>query len=227
MASSSRISYPLLWAIIAAMLVAVGLTLVVITRTQSATTPHTPDELALISWQQAAKANPLDAGAHMRLGFAYYRVAHGQKDTAKRREYLLKALAEYQASLKLNPKVDTTQYNLGLTLQELGRADEALAAFEVMVKRDKGATLATHDAGLLYLARGDIKMAITRLEMAVKAEPEAGDFRVDLAKAYVKAGRKSKAIPQLKYALAVQPSNKDAKSMLTSLTATPKGSGGK
>jgi Tfp pilus assembly protein PilF len=80
---------------------------------------------------------------------------------------------------------------------------------------------------MIYFARGDMKKAVSRLEMAVKAEPTASDFRLDLAKAYVKAGKNSMAIPQLKYALSVEPSNKDARSLLTSLTATPKGSGGK
>lgn len=227
MASSSRISYPLLWAIIVATFVAVGLGFVVITRTQSATTPRTPNQMSLDDWQGLAKANPLDSGAQMRLGYAYYRVAHDQTDPAKRREYLLKALACYDKSVSLNPKVDTTQYNRALTLQELGRTDEALAVFELMITRDRGMTDATHDAGLIYLARGDIKKAVSRLEMGVKAEPQAADFRLDLAKAYIKAGNKKKAIAQIKYALSLGPSNEEARSMLATLTGTAKGAGGK
>lgn len=227
MASSSRISYPLVWAILLATLAALGLGVVVVTRTQQATTPVTPTELSLQSWQAAAKANPLDSGAQVRLGYAYYRVAQEKTDPKQRRDFLLKALAAYDLSVKLNPNVDTTQYNRAITLRELGRTDEALSVFELMIKRDKGMTDATHDAGMIYFARGDMKKAVSRLEMAVKAEPTASDFRLDLAKAYVKAGKNSMAIPQLKYALSVEPSNKDARSLLTSLTATPKGSGGK
>lgn len=227
MASSSRISYPLLWAIIAAMFVAVGLGVVVITRTQTATTPRTPEEQQLDQWVSLAKANPMDSGAAMRLGYAYYRVAQGQKDPAKRKDYLLKALASYDKSVKLNPKVDTTQYNRAITLQELGRTDEALAVYELMITRDRGQTDATHDAGLIYLARGDVKKAVSRLEMAVKAEPAAADFRLDLAKAYMKAGNTSKAIPQVKYALSLGPSNEEARSMLATLTGTAKKAGGK
>ena len=227
MASSSRISYPLVWGIMFATIAAVVLAWVVIVRTQSALTPHTPAELTLISWQAAAKANPQDSGAQMQLGFAYYRNAHETTDPVKRRALLLQALAAYDASVKLNPSIDTTQYNRALTLQELGRTDEALAVFELMITRDKGMTDATHDAGMIYLARGNAKMAVSRLELAVKADSTASDYRVDLARAYVLAGRKAKAIPQLRAALATEPSNADARSMLATLTATPKGAGAK
>ena len=116
----------------------------------------------------------------------------------------------------------TTRYNRALTLQELGRTDEALAAFEAFIKDNKGQTVATHDAGMIYLARHNLKKAIPDLQSAVSSNPSASDFRIDLAKAYMEAGKKSKATAELKYALSMEPDNKEAQSMLASLTTTAK-----
>jgi tetratricopeptide (TPR) repeat protein len=222
MASSSRVSYPIVWGIVIAMFVALGLGVVVFTRVQTASTPHTPTQLNLSGWQNIVRDNPQNSGAQLQLGYAYYSLAQQTKDASQKRALLLKALAAYDVSLKLNPKTQTTQYNRGLVLQELGRTDEALAVFEAFIKENKGQTVATHDAGMIYLARHDLKKAIPDLESAVSTNPSASDFRIDLAKAYIEAGNKSKATAQLKYALSMEPDNKEAQSMLASLTTTPK-----
>jgi tetratricopeptide (TPR) repeat protein len=228
MGSSSRISYPLVWGIVFATIASLLLGWIVIARTQVATTSHTPTELNLQGWQALARENPQDSGAQLQLGFAYYRMAKEEKDAAKRKDLLLKALANYEASLKLNSKVITTQYNRALVLRDLGRTDEALAAFEKLITLNQGDTWATHDAAVIYFERGNLKKAIKLFEQATKAEPQASNYRLDLAKAYVKAGRKRDAITQLTYALRMDPSNTESKSLLASLTAdTKKKTGGK
>ena len=88
MASSSRVSYPIVWGIVVAMFVALGLGVVVITRMQTATTPHTPTELNLSGWQNIVRDNPQNSGAQLQLGYAYYSLAHDTKDSAQRRALL-------------------------------------------------------------------------------------------------------------------------------------------
>lgn len=227
MGSSARISYPLVWGIVFALLASMLLGWIAIARTQVASTPQTPTEMNLQTWEQAAKDNPLDSGTQLRLGFAYYRAAHEAQKPDEKQALLLKSLAAYDASLKLNSKTQTSQYNRAIVLRELGRTDEALKAFEKMIKENKGVTQATHDAGMIYFQKGDMKKAIDRLEKAVKAEPMASDYRLDLAKAYVKAGKDRQAINQLTYALKMSPDNNEVRSMLTTLTASTKKSGGK
>lgn len=227
MGSSARISYPLVWGIVFALLASLLLGWIAIARTQVASTPQTPTELNLKAWEQAAKDNPLDSATQMRLGFAYYRVAQGTQDPKEKQALLVKALASYDASIKLNSKIQTSQYNRAIVLRELGRTDEALKGFEKMIKENKGKTQATHDAGMIYFEKGDMKKAVDRLEKAVQAEPMASDYRLDLAKAYVKAGKNRQAITQLTFALKMSPDNNEVRSMLTTLTASTKKSGGK
>lgn len=225
MASSSRISYPLVWGIVFSTLVALLLGWIVVARTQVASTPQTPTQRNLDYWIAVAKDNKLDGGVQLRLGYAYYRMAQEQKDPAKRKEYLVKALAAYDAAVALNPKMMSNQYNRAIALRDLGRSDEALKVFEKIIKDTKGKTQATFDAAEIYLQRGDTKTAIKRLQQAVAAEPMASDYRFALAKAYAKAGRTKDAISELSYALKMSPDNQEVKSMLTSLTASKKSGG--
>jgi tetratricopeptide (TPR) repeat protein len=222
-ASSARISYPLVWGVVFAMLVAVGLGAIVVTRTQTASTPHTPNELNLQGWQNVVKNNPGNSGAELQLGYAYYEMAHQTNDATKRRAFLLQALAAYDSSLNLNATVATTQYNRALVLQELGRTDEAIAQYEKLIAMSGGLSIATHDVGMLYLARGDVKKAVTRLTEVVRTNPSIANYRVDLAKAFIKQGKTSQARAQLTFALTMDPQNTTARQMLASLTPKPKG----
>jgi tetratricopeptide (TPR) repeat protein len=222
-ASSARISYPLVWGVVFAMLVAVGLGAIVVTRTQTASTPHTPSELNLQGWQNVVKNNPNNSGAELQLGYAYYDMAHHTNDATKRRALLVKALAAYDVSLNLNSTIVTTQYNRAMVLQELGRTDEAVAQYEKIITQTAGLTIATHDVGMIYLARGDVKMAVKRLTEVVRVNPSISSYRVDLAKAFIKAGKTSQARAQLTFALSMDPQNSPARSMLASLTPKPKG----
>jgi tetratricopeptide (TPR) repeat protein len=226
MASSSRISYPLVWGIVFSTLAALLLGWIVVARTQVATTPTTPVQRNLTYWVAMAKNNKLDSGVQTRLGYAYYRAAQEQTDPAKKKAYFEKALAAYDASIVLNPKVSTSKYNKAITLRDLGRNDEALKVFLEVVKMNNEKTQATHDVGMLYMQRGDTKSAVKWLEKSVRAEPMASDYRRDLATAYAKVGRYRDAISQLTYAKKMSPADKEIQSMLTSLTAAYKKSGG-
>lgn len=226
MASSSRISYPLVWGIVFSTLAALLLGWIVVARTQVATTPTTPVQRNLSYWVTMEKNNKLDSGIQIRLGYAYYRAAQEEQNPAKKKAYLEKALAAYDASIALNPKVSTSKYNRAITLRDLGRLDEALKAFLEVVEMNKGKTQATHDVGLLYMQRGEMKNAVKWLEKSIKAEPMASDYRLDLAKAYAKSGRTRDALTQLTYAKKMSPADKEVQSMLTSLTAAYKKSGG-
>jgi tetratricopeptide (TPR) repeat protein len=226
MASSSRISYPLVWGIVFSTLAAVLLGWIVVARTQVATTPTTPIQRNLSYWITMEKVNKLDSGIQIRLGYAYYRAGQEQKDPVRKKAYFEKALAAYDASIAINGKISTSRYNRAIVLRDLGRLDEALKEFLEVVKMNQEKTQATQDVGLLYLQRGDTKNAIKWLEKAIKAEPTASDYRLNLAKAYEKAGRTRDAIVQLSYAKKMSPDNKEVQSMLTSLTAALKKSGG-
>lgn len=127
----------------------------------------------------------------------------------------------------MNPNTQTTRYNRALTLEELGRTDEALQAFLSFINDNQGQTVALHDVGMIYLSRGELSKAIDYLQQAVRVNPTLSDFRVDLSTAYIKAGKMLQAREQLTYALRMEPTNTQARSMLASITATAKKAGGK
>jgi predicted Zn-dependent protease len=216
MASNNRISYPLAFGIVVALVVTMALGWAVAVRQRQATTPVTPEQARVTNWEKLAKDNPQDSGAHIRYAFALYNLALTKKGT-ERSSLLTRSVAEYDAALKLNPKIQTALFNRAVTLEALGKTDQALAAYESLVKENKGYTQATRLAGNIYLAKGDLKMAIKRLEKAVQTEPTSSDNRIALARAYMKVGKNDKARDQLSYALKMMPDSKDAQALLAQL----------
>lgn len=217
---NDTVSFPLTIAIVLALVFTIALVAVVVFRTHSATQSHTPVELEVNTWEQTVKANPNDSGSRIRLGYAYYRRAQELPEgSAERTKFFKKALAAYDASLKLKKTV-TAKYNRALTLEAMGEIDKALEAYEQLVKEEKGRTLAAQRAGEIRLERGDVDKAISLLEGIAEAEPGAVDIRYDLARAYVAAGKTKKAKEQLEQALRRVPDYEEAESLLESITAS-------
>jgi tetratricopeptide (TPR) repeat protein len=228
MASNNRISYPLALGIVVALVVTLGLGWAVAVRQREAATPHTPQELAVTSWQKAARENGNDAGTQTRYAFALYNYAMTKPAGKERTSLLTRSVQAYDAALRLSTNSQAAKYNRAVTLEALGKTDEALAAYEVLIKENNGQTDAARLAGLIYLKRNDVKNALSRLKLAVSAFPDAADVRVSMAQAYVKAGQPKKAIAELKVALQFVPDDADAKKLLTQLTGdTANKAGGK
>jgi tetratricopeptide (TPR) repeat protein len=151
------------------------------------------------------------ADAHNLLGLAHAMV--GQK---------AEALAEFDLSLRLNPRYVDAQLNRAVTLSDLGRGDEAAAAFAEAQKlgaidhtgfsAPAASQLANLHAGLAdaYLEAGGRAQAIEQFEAAAKLRPEFLDLRYRLARLYLDEGRLEPARDELRSITARRPAFVDA-----------------
>jgi tetratricopeptide (TPR) repeat protein len=155
------------------------------------------------------------ADAHQLLGLAYSVI--GQWDGA---------LAEFDRALSLNPRYVEAHLNRAVTLNELGRYEEATAAFDAA--QDLGAVdhtgfsapvasqLANMHAALAeaYAEAGGQGEAIRQLEAAVALRPEFLDLRFRLARLRLDAGDGPSARRELEAILALRPEYEAARASL-------------
>ena len=71
---------------------------------------------------------------------------------------------QYEAALRLKPRLVGALSNLGVLLARTNRTSEAIAKFEEVVRLDPKHERAIFNLGALYAARGDYKRAVPLLE---------------------------------------------------------------
>lgn len=127
------------------------------------------------------------------------------------------ALEEFDRALELNPGYIEAHLNKALTLNELGRFDEARAAFEAAWQAEQKsggpfsspvtALLANAHAevGDLYMEAGDPRKAAEQYRSALEMRPRFADIRNKLGKALLEAGELEQAESELGTALQDNP----------------------
>jgi len=155
------------------------------------------------------------ADAHHLLGVAYSMIGH--KD---------EALAELDRALELNPRYVDAHLNRAVTLNELGRYEEATQAFAAAQRLGAvdhtgfPAPVASRlanmhaDLGEAYIEAGGTGEAIRQLEAAVALRPEYFDLRYRLARLRLMEGDAAGARRDLERMLAERPGHGPALSSL-------------
>jgi cytochrome c-type biogenesis protein CcmH/NrfG len=87
-----------------------------------------------------------------------------------------------------------TYQNLGTTLQEAGRLDEAAAAFEQALALEPGYAPAHNGLGSVRRQQGRFSEAISHLEAALRLRPDFDGARFNLANALGDGGHRAEAI---------------------------------
>jgi len=100
-------------------------------------------------FKNAVQLNPRLEGAHLELGYIYY----------KKRLYDEEA-SEYEEALKLNPDDPEAIFSLASNLETRGKYEEAIEAYERTVALDPDDADALYSLGLAYLAQGDKEKAM-------------------------------------------------------------------
>lgn len=120
---------------------------------------HKQDE-AIELFKKAIELNPNLEGAHIELGFIYY----------KKRLFDLEKKA-YEEALKINPNNTDTLFYFATNLETREQYDEATRVFEKIVAIDPDDADAYYELGLAYLAQGQKAKAMDVYNPLQKLDP--------------------------------------------------------
>ena len=121
------------------------------------------------------------------------------------------AIDLFERCLKLDPRNVKAEDNLALSLQALGRRDEAEQAFRRAIEWQTEAggkdPWPYIDLGSLYIESNRFPEAVNTLRQAVALAPGQSKAHAQLGKAYLSLQQLDKAQPELERAVALSPSN--------------------
>jgi len=155
------------------------------------------------------------ADAHHLLGLAYSLVGQPEQ-----------ALAEFDRALELNPRYVDAHLNRAVTLNDLGRYDDATAAFAAAqglgavdhtgISAPAASQLANMHAelGEAYIEAGGVPQAIAQFEAASALRPEFLDLRYRLARLRLGTGDAAGARRDLEAILSARPGYQAARAAL-------------
>jgi len=155
------------------------------------------------------------ADAHHLLGLAYSMIGQAQD-----------ALGEFDRALALNPRYVDALLNRAVTLNELGRYDDAVAAFGAAqglgrvdhtgFPAPEASRLANLHAELAeaYVEAGGLRAAIEQYAKAAELRPEFLDLRYRLARLRLEVGEVGVAREELEAILRERPTFYDARAAL-------------
>lgn len=128
------------------------------------------------------------------------------------------AVADYEAAIQADPKMDPAYYELGATYHSMGQYGKAVSAFSqaITLKPDMGNYYEGRCTSYAWLNK--FGEAIRDCEVAIKHQPRNASLIAFLGRLYEEAGQKPRAIELYKLALSIDPSQPDAKEGLANLS---------
>ena len=133
------------------------------------------------------------------------------------------AIEIFERCLKLDSRNVKAQDNIALSLQALGRRDEAEQAFlrAIQWQTDAGGNdpWPYIDLGSFYIAINQVPKAVPYLQQAVSLSPDLAKGHAQLGKAYLSLQQLDKAQPELEQAVILGPASPPAHYVLGQLYA--------
>ena len=117
-------------------------------------------------------------------------------------------------TVRKSPDADIPRYNFGITLQKMGRIDEAIEQWQSALKLNPGYEKAHYNLGLAYFNKGWIDRAIEHLRIALKLNPDDADAHYGLGLAFFNKGMIDEAIKQWQSASELNPTDTEARKNL-------------
>ena len=94
----------------------------------------------------------------------------------------------FSRAIELHPEIPEAHYNLGLVLQESGRAEDAMARYRAAITLRAAFPEAHNNLGNLLLARGQLEEASNEYTTALRYNPNLAQARDNLARALDQRG---------------------------------------
>ena len=125
---------------------------------------------------------------------------------------LLKALKEYNAAIELEPNFDEAWYNKALTLQGIGRYDEALDAYNTALEMDPENSAFYQNMGSIWASKGDVDKAREFYEKAASlakdlSPRDAATNYYNMGVTYINSGSNEEAKAALEQAIQIDPTH--------------------
>jgi Tfp pilus assembly protein PilF len=161
---------------------------------------------AIVHFEKAVALDPKFTTGLENLGNAYFR----QGNLEKARQNL--ALAA-----RYDPSLPDASFYLGMTLVQLGRADEARAAFQSALRiglRPDVAARAHAQIGEIFLKERKPEDAIPEFQQAVDLDPKWIEARKYFGGVLARAGQTQQAVAQFSKVLEISPTDHDAQKAL-------------
>ena len=118
---------------------------------------------------------------------------------------------EFIAEQKMTRDEDTecanSQYNLGVSLMEQGRLDEAIEAFKDAIENSGRMFEGYVNLGYIYFKQGDLEMVVDANQKAVQIEPRYARGYANLGFAFLQMMKTEEAIEALNKAIELNPSS--------------------
>ncbi len=133
---------------------------------------QTGNKEAIDEFTRAVQLNPIDAGAHAALGFAYLKL---KKDTVM-------AKVQFEEALKLDPKNSDAYLGFGQLYEQMGDIDKAIKNYRLAVKYNRKSAYAYYRLGVLYEKQGKLPEAVRNLFYAVRYNPSLREAKDEFEK---------------------------------------------
>ncbi len=128
------------------------------------------------------------------------------------------AIDEYQAALRLDPKIIWVRNNLAIALEREGRLDETIQQLQEAVRTDSRFTQPHYNLAEAFSRRGRIAEAVQQCRAALVADPKYADAHGLLGKSLMRLGQLDEAADHLRQAVALSPKdNEMQRSLRTAL----------
>lgn len=99
---------------------------------------------------------------------------------------LSQAAAKYREALKLNSRLFEAQYNLALTLSDLGKTDEAIAEYQKALRINPDDADTHYNLGNCYYQKANYREAVASYERSLRLNPNDTDAKAALQSAKTK-----------------------------------------
>ena len=121
-----------------------------------------------------------------------------------------KAIADYTAAIRLNPKEAVTFYDRGLAYENKGDHGKAIADYTAAIQLNPKDADAFCDRGIAYENKGDHDKAISDFTEAIQLDPKSAEAYIWRGVAYESKGDNDKGITDLNEAIRLNPKYAEA-----------------